>query len=460
MYEDAKKSKKRGFVFLGIVVFGLAIFGISSLFSFILSDTITAETQEQRFERITAERNEFLASLTREQILDDIDYMMYILEENYPYLELLYRVRGVDMREHGRQLREKLEDETIELDLQTFWDIMQDYFFIHANATGHLFPIGRSVYINQLANSSRYLSYPWNAWIVEAITSDASKAFYGEITDDDLDISMEIEPDPNNITTEIIEEGRIGYIRVNRMLGTTQSEDLVILRPFYNEIADFEHLIIDIRGNPGGWPWYFYERITAPHINNTISLRYWYFLKGGELNMDFLERATHRFQYEPSSFEIVDGQIMTGLVGDTFLNLGRGHLLLDELKNFDYAVMHRETLAPFHSRWGLRNDFSGQIWLLVDEMSASASEHVAALYKRENLAVIVGETTRGAIWNPGLRNLLFALPNTGLVIRFEIGYVIDRTGRSLAEGIPPHIFNRPGMDALETVLALIKEGAY
>jgi len=32
------------------------------------------------------------------------------------------------------------------------------------------------------------------------------------------------------------------------------------------------------------------------------------------------------------------------------------------------------------------------------------------------------------------------------------------SSRPFAEGISPHIFNRPGMDALETVFALIEEG--
>jgi len=57
--------------------------------------------------------------------------------------------------------------------------------------------------------------------------------------------------------------------------------------------------------------------------------------------------------------------------------------------------------------------------------------------------------------------LYISLPNTGIVVRFGVAYYTDPTGRPLqGYGIQPHLPNRPGLDALETVLALIAEGNY
>jgi len=42
----------------------------------------------------------------------------------------------------------------------------------------------------------------------------------------------------------------------------------------------------------------------------------------------------------------------------------------------------------------------------------------------------------------------------------DLFYVTDSRGRPLEAGTIPHIFNREGMDALETVLALIEKGDY
>ena len=77
------------------------------------------------------------------------------------------------------------------------------------------------------------------------------------------------------------------------------------------------------------------------------------------------------------------------------------------------------------------------------------------------MAILVGETTRGVHGNPGMEGMHFALPNTGIIIRYDMGMVVcRRTGIIFEEGIPPHYFNLPGMDALQTALALIEEGWY
>ena len=51
----------------------------------------------------------------------------------------------------------------------------------------------------------------------------------------------------------------------------------------------------------------------------------------------------------------------------------------------------------------------------------------------------------------------FALPNTGFIIRYNPTLILDSSGRPLEYGTQPHFFNRPGLDALETVLELIEE---
>jgi len=109
----------------------------------------------------------------------------------------------------------------------------------------------------------------------------------------------------------------------------------------------------------------------------------------------------------------------------------------------------------------IQSKFNGQLWLLTDSLSASISEHIVALYKQNNLAIIVGEQGRGIFMCTLLLSNYFALPNSGIVIRYDVGYpVCRRTGRPLEEGIPPHFNNRLGMDALQTTLELIAEGIY
>ena len=46
---------------------------------------INEYTEEDQRERIERERREFAESITREQILEDFDYMMAVLEDNFPF---------------------------------------------------------------------------------------------------------------------------------------------------------------------------------------------------------------------------------------------------------------------------------------------------------------------------------------------------------------------------------------
>jgi len=104
----------------------------------------------------------------------------------------------------------------------------------------------------------------------------------------------------------------------------------------------------------------------------------------------------------------------------------------------------------------LRSDFCGQPWLLTAGTSASAAEWLTAIWSMSNAAIVVGGRTRGVFDTP----VFFSLPNTGMFLVYDFAYVFDRHSRHLSNGIVPDHFNRVGMDALKTTLALIVECAY
>jgi C-terminal processing protease CtpA/Prc len=127
----------------------------------------------------------------------------------------------------------------------------------------------------------------------------------------------------------------------------------------------------------------------------------------------------------------------------------------------EYYITSRMSIFPTRSFTSLRTDFTGQIWLLTDGNSASMSEWVTAIMKMNDLAIIVGERTAGIFGVPGFGGgVILPLPHTGMLIEYDFAYVYDRDGRPLSDGIDPDYWNKPGMDALETALALINDGAY
>jgi hypothetical protein len=120
-----------------------------------------------------------------------------------------------------------------------------------------------------------------------------------------------------------------------------------------------------------------------------------------------------------------------------------------DLARLDYVIVSRSMIIPCDDAVG----FNGRVWLLVDGQSASMSASMAEMALYTGFATVVGENTSHIM---GSTHTYIALPNTGIVWRTDIGYKTDTYGRSLeVYGIAPDIRSFDGMDALDTVMALI-----
>jgi len=435
----------------------------------------TTETQRERRQRIENERIEFSQSITRGQIIEDFDYMMAVLEANFLFFDLTYRVHGVDIREEAYRFRAVLVDETMPIDARVFEQLLLWDFMASIHWVGHIRTVDDFMYHMYMYRVINAPEFRWSTVWYERFTAHPSTfQFYGEFGEYEL---VAIAPQfiegghgPDNYTINIIEEGNIAHIHV-AMLYSASYTDRENLRELYKQIADFNHLIIDIRGNPGADQSVFHELITAPHISAPVHLDIVSFYKGGWYNLNLLEiiydprfdensvlagRPSH---FYGETFIIPDGNIL-GRDGRP-LFAGTQYLAWGDFDAFDYyAVGAMKTVYPAGVD-GLQSNFNGQLWLLTDNNSFSGSEHVVALYKQNDLAIIVGEQGRGVFMCALLFSNYFALPHTGIIIRYDVGYPVCRlTGHSLEEGIKPHFSNRPGMDALQTTLELIAEGVY
>lgn len=267
--------------------------------------------------------------------------------------------------------------------------------------------------------------------------------FYG-IDPTEFDFTLELDEvigtmDPYNIVTEIIEPGRIAYFSIASFINNIVL-DSETLFPFYEQIQDYEHLIIDIRGNGGGWPDSFTSNVVSMFINENISFTYPEFFVANPLSADF-------FEYPLS----MAGGFLYGIfpAGEFVQSQNMTQFDQDDLELLDYAILWHIEYAPAVDNI----PFDGEIWLLVDGGSASASEMAARLSIATGFATVVGEPTAGVT---GVIPKHVALPSTGVLFRIDLGYTVDQYGRSFEEfGVIPQIANMPEMDALETVLMLI-----
>ena len=400
-------------------------------------DYITSETDENALDSDEQDQDQgqepqvipASLNLSPEDFLYDFDYLMAMLKENAPYFGLIYRRNGVDMLALIPELRARVEDEAHRLSILSFHNLLRDEFFNHAWPVTHLWfesyvflrDHGFNEHFDNLEGMRRF-----------------SHSFHST------------PPSPRRprttIETTIIEEGRIAYISVETFNNNITPELTQQIDDFYREIEDFEHLIIDLRWNPGGWMSFFEDLIISPLLTEPLRATYYHFIRGGEHNLEHMRNFGFIFN-RPFSLEALDR---------LFSDADISYEVIGDLSMMDYYL--RETWAVLPSHPARQIQFNGQVWILTNGHMTSGSHMAAAFYRDTGFATLVGETTAGMYMHRHLWSNYVQLPHTGLVVRMDVTYVLDSNGRPVDYGIDPHYFNLPGMNALETVLELIRQG--
>ena len=447
---------------------------ILSLFILIATGITGARTSRQRTE--VGPHGLRMINLTEEAkdiVLEDFDYLAYEIIENAAVQGVFYRRFGLTLEAYLNEIRDRIYDmEPVESvtsflidesweEEQTearyiaadylisvlFWDLSMDI-----NGLGHFGPQMRDLYVDMfhaysisLYNSSAtdftaniernlgYLSEPATLWLYDV---DPSEFNLNMDSSDFIGVREE-----NNITTEYLSDD-IAYIHIASFINNPDF-DSEILFPFYEKVQYFEHLIIDIRGNRGGWGHYVTRNVVAMLIDEPLEFRYAEFSTSGE-------RAQRAAQY--SLYGNIIGATAAEIIPATeFIEEYKlAYFNEDDLEFLEYAILFHGVIEPAYDN----TPFAGEIWLLIDEETASASEFLAMLSLYSGFATVVGEPTAGIT---GVETTFVALPNTGVLFRVDTGSKIDALGRSVEEfGVHPSILIEPRNDALDTVLDLIQ----
>ena len=433
----------------------------------------------------------YLTEEAREIALYDFDYLARMILATAPTRHMFSRLFGMTLEDYLNGLRRMIYDmvpvpsiTAIDLCAERWTEaptdarmIAADYlymllalFVIDTGGFGHFIP-QHPLIIEQLLfaqGAALRLDESYMAYAVlefEAMGLDGERAldamlrfhqvhydlynmpavlWFYDIDPNQLDFSADVAEtvgfmDENNITTYIIEPGRIAYFHIASFMNN-MAMDIEVLYAFYNEVQDYEHLIIDIRGNGGGFANYFMMLVVNMLIGESISFMYPEFFVSHEKTAPLFEN--------PHSLALAN---LYGVfpAAEFVQNNNMTQFNQDDLALLDYvAVWHVEYLP-----WEDAVPFGGAIWLLVDEGSASASVMAAKVAANTDFATVVGTPTSRIT---GVIYTYAALPNTGILFRVDLGYTTDFYGRSIEEfGVIPHIANFAGMDALETVLAVI-----
>ncbi len=212
-----------------------------------------------------------------------------------------------------------------------------------------------------------------------------------------------------------------------RSFAVDPSRDQKKLFAFYDEIQEYNDLIIDIRGNGGGSIVYWTDNIVAPLANKNMEVEF----------VIALRRGKYAATRERLSFPKDD-------------------ILPPEAKTDDFIITkYCECIDKSRER-----SFEGEIYLLVDRIVYSAAENFAVFAKASGFATLVGTTTGGD--GIGFSPIQFVLPNSKLVLQMASGMGINPNGTANEEThTSPDIYVEEkwgeGDEILEYVLELIEE---
>lgn len=212
-------------------------------------------------------------------------------------------------------------------------------------------------------------------------------------------------PDLPDVSTKLYPSDKIGYLQVGEM-AYDPSMYLYLMMMFYDQIADYDHLIIDIRGNYGGNNYFWYENIVEPLLKEKLESKlYLAFKKNATFSHYYRKAEKIYFKKSKNSFDYLPPEVLT-----------------DEYKLYKEVPMiyeHRNSV-----------DFNGKISVLIDKCVYSSAEAFTIFCKNTGFATLYGTNSGG----DGIgRRVYWVLPHSKLILSYSFALGLFESGYSNEE---------------------------
>lgn len=338
---------------------------------------------------------------TREKLRDFKDICI-TLEAEYPYFNVNQRVHNIDWIGNKKKYKRIIKNTKNDAEFL----VAMDNILKELNDS-NTFILTRDMY-------NRYIKhyYPERSGV---LINERSLARYS------FDGNLELDPDNNFIfhngpvlDTKILIEDELAYMKVEAMSYYHIEEDYPKIKSFLKDVEDYDKLIIDIRGNNGGFDEYW-ENIVKLLINDTYSAEYYSFFKQKS------KTSTDTFRVSNiTTIRDLDSNVLEQFP--------------EEIKtDFNFYKINSIQLSPEEDI-----NFKGKIYLLVDQEVKSSAEKFAAFAKDTGFAKLVGEKTGGGMTFEEIP--MVYLPYGGYIITYSKELVLNSDGTiNMETKTTPHI---------------------
>lgn len=399
--------------------------------------------------------------LDEERAVRDYEAFWEILEESYPMLDMLRR-KGADPEALKAAYRSLLPVGASGEEYRSFYDGLITEL-CGPEVIGHLSALYQG--FNLLDSDFQYYAYalekwpddPWVEMMGTLFADPHVIGFYDlrvkprESDEEPPRIKME-----GNVEFGYHPQSDYAYLHIDSFLNE-DPEDSETIRGFFEECEreKIGHIIVDVRGNLGGYNDYWMRNIVAPNIKEVLEIQNIGLYNETPQNAPFLHYyASSTYEEDLAEMkkegELPDVMIRWNLRERELPELPE--LVEDDVKQLKKAFQETLRVAPTEET----PLFSGKFWILVDEKSYSASEYLVSFAKRTGFATVVGRESGGD--GSCVVTIYNQLPESGLVLRYNVLYGLNSDGScSEDRATRPDYETAEGQDALDLTVALIAE---
>lgn len=211
----------------------------------------------------------------------------------------------------------------------------------------------------------------------------------------------------NCVCLELNEE--VGYLRIKCMGSMFLEKDGRKIRDFLEDSrGKYRKLIIDVRRNEGGSPYYAFENLISPFLDEAVT-----YAEIGGIRRPFLT------DYEPAFLERLRGGVSV-FAHETRVEEIKPPEGWDEARWVFYQIQRQVNPRP-------RYNFVGQLFILLDGATGSAADTYVNTAQRLQMATLVGRPTAGSC-GPYFLPVMVRLPRSGMVFLLEADLMLNRDG--------------------------------